>query len=218
MHLEYCCYNKNPIEDVRTEITNVFDAIGLGFSGVALPLYILRQISHELSDIPLTISCPIDYPLGCGDRKVRQHESLVAVKSGATAIDLVMSPYLLSKGVLETIKKDVSPILGMCEAYKATLRVILNYDLCETKEEAFEGVKMLREIGAEIIIPSSGFRNDDIFDNILFCRLIEKELGATAICSGRMWLEKHYKSVINSGISGLRVYSLKNSNCLGVSN
>jgi deoxyribose-phosphate aldolase len=216
MYLEYCCYNKNLIDDVEQEIKNCFNAISMGFLGLSLPLHVLRQISSELLLIPdICISCPVDYPLGCGDRKVREHEALVACKSGATAIDLVMNPYLFNKGNESSIKKDISPIVELCAEYYSELRIIINYHLYEQKE-SLDICELLRELGVTTIIPSTGFHNDDIFDNLLFCNLVEKKIGLSAISSGRMWLDKHLKAALNSGISGVRVYSLKNLFDLGV--
>jgi len=163
----------------------------------------------------LLVSCPIDYPFGTGDGKVRQHEALVALKSGVNTIDLVMNPFLFKTKSQSSIKKDIVPILKMIKEYDADFRIILNYDLYEP-EESMCVIKILEEVGVKTIIPSSGFRNDDIFENLLFCGNVEKETTIKTICSGRMWLQKHYKAAINSGLFGLRAYSLTNLDDLGV--
>ncbi len=216
MFFEYCCYNKNLIEDVDKEISTIFNAIGSGFAGVAAPLHVLRQISQEILIIPdMLISCPIDYPLGCGDRKVRQHESVVGLKSGANCLDLVMNPYLFKKQSVNAISKDIFPIMEICSNYNSELRIIINYDLYE-QDDCIKVCEILRGLGVETVIPSAGFSNDDIFENLLFCNILEKKLEMSAICTGRMWLEKHYNAALNSQISGLRAYSLSNIANLGV--
>lgn len=75
---------------------------------------------------------------------------------------------------------------------------------------------MLADVGVDVIIPSAGFSNDDIFDNIMFCKILEEDLGIPSICTGRMWLDKHYKAALNSQISGIRAYCLSNVIELGV--
>lgn len=216
MYLEYCCYNTIPTNSVEEEIKSVFNAMASEISGLCLPLYIIRQISSELSLLPsLLLSCPIDYPFGIGDRKVRQHETLAALKSGVNTVDLVMNPFLFKTKSQSSIKKDITPILKVLKEYDADLRIILNYDLYDP-EELMDVVKILEEVGVNMIIPSSGFRNDDIFDNLLFCDKVEKETSIKTVCSGRMWLKKHYRAVINSGLFGLRAYSLTNLSELGV--
>jgi deoxyribose-phosphate aldolase len=139
----------------------------------------------------------------------------VALKSGVNTIDLVMNPFLFKTKSKSSIKKDVVPILKILKEYDADLRIILNYDLYDT-EELMHVVKILEEVGVKMIIPSSGFRNDDIFDNLLFCGKVEKETTIKTVCSGRMWLKKHYRVAINSGLFGLRAYSLTNLDDLGV--
>jgi deoxyribose-phosphate aldolase len=216
MFFEYCCYNKNLIEDVDAELMNIFKAIGSGFIGVAVPFHILRQVSQEILLVPeISVACPIDYPLGAGDKKVRQHESIVALKSGANCIDLSMSPYLFKKKSKAAIAKDIIPIYNICVDYNAELRVIINYELYDQKE-AVDVCKILKDLGVDAIIPSSGFSNDNIFDNIMFCNALEKEVGISAVCTGRMWLDKHYKAALSSEISCLRAYSLPNIMKLGV--
>jgi|TARA_R110001583_G_scaffold26072_2_gene94096 deoxyribose-phosphate aldolase len=216
MYLEYCCYNKSPTDSIETEIKSVFYTMASEISGLCLPLYIVRQISSELSLLPsLLVSCPVDYPFGTGDSKVRQHETLVALKSGVNTIDLVMNPFLFKTKSKSSIKKDVVPILKILKEYDADLRIILNYDLYDA-EELMCVVKILEDVGVKMIIPSSGFRNDDIFDNLLFCGKVEKETTIKTVCSGRMWLKKHYRAAINSGLFGLRAYSLTNLDDLGV--
>ena len=175
MFFEYCCYNKNLIEDVDAELMNIFKAIGSGFIGVAVPFHILRQVSQEILLVPeMSVACPIDYPLGAGDKKVRQHESIVALKSGANCIDLTMSPYLFKKKSKAAIAKDIIPIYNICVDYNAELRVIINYELYD-QADAVDVCKILKDLGVDTIIPSSGFSNDDIFDNIMFCNILEKE-------------------------------------------
>jgi deoxyribose-phosphate aldolase len=216
MLLEYCCYNKNLIEDVDSELMNIFKAVGMGFLGIAVPFHILRQISQDLMVIPdISIACPIDYPLGAGDKKVRQHESIVALKSGANSLDVTMNPYLFKKNSKGAIYKDINPIATICSEHGAELRVIINYELYDT-QDAIEVCGILADVGVDAIIPSAGFSNDDIFDNIMFCKILEEDLGIPSICTGRMWLDKHYKAALNSQISAIRAYCLSNIMHLGV--
>jgi deoxyribose-phosphate aldolase len=218
MHLEYCCYNKRLVGKTETETLEIFKSIGLNFSGVCLPLCLLREIHRDLVYLEnFTIACPIDYPLGIGDRKVRQHEALVALKGGANTLDLVMNPYLAKKEKHKLIKKDILPIIDISKSRNAQTRLIINYDLYDL-QDAMQIAETARDAGIDTIIPSGGFRNDDIFDNLLFCNSVEEKLGVNAICSGGMWLKKHYDAAIKSKIFGLRIYSLHNQFSLGVSN
>ena len=91
----------------------------------------------------------------------------------------------------------------------------INYELYDT-QDAIEVCGMLADVGVDAIIPSAGFSNDDIFDNIMFCKILEEDLGIPSICTGRMWLDKHYKAALNSQISGIRAYCLSNVIELGV--
>lgn len=218
MYLEYCCYNKILVGKIETETQEIFKSIGLNFSGVCLPLRLLREIHRDLVSLEnFTIACPIDYPLGIGDRKVREHEAIVALKGGANKLDLVMNPYLAKKEKHKLIKKDILPIINISENHNAETRLIINYNLYDL-DTAIQISEEARDAGIGTIIPSSGFSNDDIFDNLLFCNTIEEKLGVNAVCSGGMWLKKHYDAATKSKIFGLRLYSLYNQFDLGVTN
>ena len=51
MHLEFCNYNKPYFDDLDKQRREIFDAIQAGFSGVCLPLYLLRDIREYISGI-----------------------------------------------------------------------------------------------------------------------------------------------------------------------
>ena len=60
MHLEFCNYNKPYFDDLDKQRREIFDAIQAGFSGVCLPLYLLRDIREYISGIDMSFACPID--------------------------------------------------------------------------------------------------------------------------------------------------------------
>ena len=59
------------------------------------------------------------------------------------------------------------------------------------------------------MLPSSGFHNDDIYDNLLVSNSIESNTGLQVISNGYIWLEKQYEAAIGSGIFGLRLYNFQ---------
>jgi len=64
------------------------------------------------------------------------------------------------------------------------------------------------------VYPSSGYFIDNLADNILasiFLHSNSKNLNV--ICSGNIWTEKHFETIIKSGLFGFRtnsIHSLKN--------
>ena len=60
-------------------------------SGVCLPLYLLRDNREYISGIDMSFACPVDFPNGTGDKRLREHETLSCLKSQANTIDLVLN-------------------------------------------------------------------------------------------------------------------------------
>lgn len=215
MYLEYCTYNKSFIEDIDKQSQKLFRAIDLKFDGIAIPLYLLREVKKYFSDLSIVIATPVDYPNGTSDKKVRQHETVVALQSGASAIDLVANPYLIKKNKYRALEEEALTHLRICEDYEADLRVILNYDLHNGKQIG-KVADILKNAGVEFIIPSAGFQRDDIYNNLLMSTTIEKHSNLNVIASGQIWLEKQYMTAIQTKIFGLRLYSLNIFEELGV--
>ena len=58
--------------------------------------YLCKEIFSYLPP-GMTIACPVGYPFGTTDPKIKQHEALGAIRSGATAIDLVFNPFFIQE-------------------------------------------------------------------------------------------------------------------------
>ena len=207
MHLEFCNYNKPYFDDLDEQRREIFDAIQAGFSGVCLPLYLLRDIREYISGIDMSFACPVDFPNGTGDKKLREHETLSCLKSQANTIDLVLNPFLIKERKYDKIVKEISTHKRMCNDYDATLRIIIHHNLYIMRE-AIAIARLVEDTGCRYIIPSSGYHNDDIYDNLMIANAIEQKTRVKVISNGYIWLKKQYVTAINSKIFGLRLYSL----------
>jgi deoxyribose-phosphate aldolase len=209
MYLELCKYNTLVPEKLESTLNEIYSSIDMDFSGIAIPLFILRRIYQDISSVDdYTIAVPIDYPLGMSDEKVRAHESIRAMKSNANRIDITVNPYLIENERYSEIQKEFSSMIRICEDYAAIPRPIINFDFFDLKKSIL-CCRALEDAGISCIISCSGLRNVDISDSIMFCRSIEEKTNLSTICSGSAWLEKHHKAVIGADTYGFRVYSIK---------
>jgi deoxyribose-phosphate aldolase len=207
VYLEYCNYNRAFIENKDEYIGEIYSAISLGFSGLSIPLHILRELNRELRGIPINVSTDIDYPTGTSDAKVRLHESLTSLRAGAKSVDLVLNPFLSNNEEYYKILKELETHCRACDDYGAKLRAILHHNLYDLTR-CVSLARVVEDSGCEYIIPSSGFHNDDIYDNLLTSKTIESKTDIKVISNGYIWLKKQYEAAINSNIFGLRLYSL----------
>tara|TARA_R110000824_G_scaffold128568_4_gene289555 strand:- start:62722 stop:63354 length:633 start_codon:yes stop_codon:yes gene_type:complete len=206
MFLEFCNYNNSFATTSEHQVKEIFKAIDLDLGGIAVPLYVLRQVYPFLKGIPISIATSSDFPNGYGDRKLRLHETLTALKSGANKIDLVASPFLIKDERYLELLEDLKTHKRACDDHGADLRVIINHNLYPLKKN-ISIAHIIEDSGALFVIPASGFHNDDIYDNLVTATSIESKTGLRVISNGYIWLEKQYKAAVESGIFGLRVYN-----------
>ena len=207
MYLEFCNYNKSYVDDVRHQIKLIFEAIDIGINGLSIPFYLANRMSEDLSPLDVSISCPVDYPTGTGSKKVRLHETLSIAKTYVNTIDLVLNPILAKEDKLFDLMKEIEAHIRVCNDYQCTLRVIIHHNLYSLQRN-ITLARVIEDAGCKFIIPSAGFHNDDIYDNLLTSKIIENKTSIKSICNGYIWLGDQYKTVIDSEVYGLRIYSL----------
>tara|TARA_R110000744_G_scaffold200354_1_gene319490 strand:- start:5632 stop:6264 length:633 start_codon:yes stop_codon:yes gene_type:complete len=207
MYLEFCNYNKSYVNDIAYQIKEIFEAIDLGVNGLSMPSYLANRMSEDLAPLDISVSCPVDYPTGISSKKVRIHETLSIAKTYVSDIDLVLNPVLVKEDKLLDLKEEIEVHLNICKDYGSTLRVIIHHSLYSLRKNV-SLARIIEDAGCEFIIPSAGFHNDDIYDNLLTSKIIEDKTSVKSICNGYIWLDEQYQTVIKSKIHGLRIYSL----------
>jgi len=207
MYREYCNYNQALIT-LKTELPKIFRIVDNGsVDGIATPLYFLKEIFSYLPP-GMTIAAPVGYPLGTTDPKIKQHEALGAIRSGANAIDLVFKPFFLQEKKYKHFFDEVKTHKKICEEYGASLRLVVDYNLIGMNKTV-KLSKLVDKLEVDFLIPSISYHHDDIYDNILLCHFIEQETKISTITSGYAWLPKHYKAIMETDIFGARFFSDK---------
>tara|TARA_R100001163_G_scaffold55355_1_gene42812 strand:- start:1075 stop:1722 length:648 start_codon:yes stop_codon:yes gene_type:complete len=206
MYLEFCSYNTSHFERVEKQTEDVFDAVALGFSGIAIPVYLLKKIATFLSSTPIDVAAPIDFPQGTSDNRLRMQEALLCLKEGADFLDIPINPFLVKDMEYSKMEVEIKSLLRACNDYGACLRPIIHHELYGL-HQAIAISRLLYDCGVTDIIPASGFHNDDIYNNILTCVSVQEKTGLSVLCNGHIWLKSQYDSVIRSNISSLRLYS-----------
>lgn len=208
MYLDFCTYNRTSNKSIDAELEDIFLAIHLGFDNVSVPIRILREIKSLLKGTKITIASPVDYPFGDSEKTPRSHQTLRALKAGASIIDLVGNNYYIYNKSYKKFSEEIKEHLKICLDYGAELRVLLDSSKYEPSR-MISLSKTLEDSGIEYVIPSTGFYRDDIYDNIITAMSIESKTNIKSIVSGHMWLSKHYDTAVGGKFFGLRAYSLE---------
>ena len=205
MYYEYCNYNTQDVLNAKDEMKKVFNMLDKGLDGFCTDIFQMREIAKFLPE-GFVLSGPVDYPLGKSDRKVRQHEALTLLKSGANAIDLVCHRHYLMNNDWIPLKVDVECMAGICKDYNATLRIMINWQDDKSGSVIVNIAKLLHEYGADIFIPSLGYYNDDFIDNLVISHVTQEDAKVPTICNGYLHLDKHLDALGKAEVFGLRLY------------
>jgi deoxyribose-phosphate aldolase len=172
-------------------------------NSITVPIYFTKIIKPYINN-GLDFSCLIDYPLGISDTKTRACAIKETIKLGFNTIDISMPQNLAANRKYDKIREDITIINDMSSENKTNIRYILEYRKfdhhCLKKIcEIFENMNI------EYVFPSSGYFLDNISDNILASIFLYKNSKDLKIIStGNIWLDKHFESLINSGLFGFR--------------
>lgn len=205
MYLEYCNYNTQEVLSEESEIKQIFNLIEeQKIGGVCTDIHTARELATMLP-FGFVLSCPVDFPMGKSDSKLRQHEAIANLKAGANALDVVCNRKLLQNRKWKALESDIKTIGNICHDYGASLRVLINTD-DDMMENNISVCKIMKEYGVDIILPSIGYHNVEFVDCLITCHMIEQECDMYTICNGYMHKETHIKDLQKSGIFGGRLY------------
>lgn len=210
MYIDFAI-NNTEINDVEAKL--LVESINkYPINSITVPYYLLRSIKTILKT-NIELSCFIDYPLGIADLKTRLCAVEQAFKCGANSVDIVMPQNLATNRKYDKIRDDIKTINDYCKENSLNLKYVLEYRIFD--HHCLKKIcEIFDDFNIQHVYPSSGYFIDNLADNILasiFLHSNSKNLNV--ICSGNIWTEKHFETIIKSGLFGFRtnsIHSLKN--------
>lgn len=211
MNIEYAEYdiasNENEIKN------NISKSLKYKPYLVSVLPYHIKNIKSILPE-NIKISTPIDYPCGILDIKSRICAAENAIKCGASVIDVVVPSHYLCNRKYDKFREDVKNFYDICSQNNVELRYILEYRIY-SYELLYKICQILFDNNIFSVIPSTGFRLDDLADNIIASALIQKKNNnLNIVCNGNIWNKKHLELIVKSKISNIRVHSLNSLDLL----
>jgi len=203
MFLEYCNYNRN-LDDYSKEISIAFKCLDAKFTGLAMPVYLVKEIREYLPK-NIQIATSIDYPLGCSSTKTRFAMTLEALRSGANVIDYVPNHYWLQSHFVK-LQKEIQAILAMCKDYGAELRIFLN---SLDHKTLIVLARMYSKLQITTGFCGMGYHYHDFYDHILNGSIVQQQTDMSIIFNGFICNQAHKHILQTSSFSGIRVYDYK---------
>ena len=110
MLTELACYNQD--STYNDILKTIFVASEKDISSVAIPSGFMSRVGDFLKD--QKFSAAIDFPYGLGSTQVRLHEAILAIRQGASFIDLVINSSYIKEENWRKIREDLKACLSVC--------------------------------------------------------------------------------------------------------
>ena len=150
----------------------------------------------------------IDFPYGLSSTQIRLHEIILAIRQGASFIDLVINNSHIREDNWMAIRDDLKSCMAVCRDKDIPLRPVIEYRLFSTKE-VVDLCHSLNYLGITHVINSTGFIADDVSDNLLLAYEIQKKTDTVVTSCLRGMVKEHILTMKDMGIFGLRLMSPK---------
>ena len=113
MLTELACYNQD--STYKEILEAIFVASQKKLDSVAIPSGFMGRVNDFLDD--QKFSAAIDFPYGLSSTSVRVHEIIIAIRQGASYIDLVLNNSYVKEENWKKIRKDLKDCLSVCSSH-----------------------------------------------------------------------------------------------------
>ena len=132
------------------------------FASVCINPCYVRLASELLRGTPVAVCTVIGFPLGASSTPVKAKEAELAIRDGATEVDMVINVGMLKSGRYDYVEADIRAVVAESRAAMAgpnrtvTTKVILETALLTDEEKVIASV-LAQNAGADFVKTSTGF-------------------------------------------------------------
>lgn len=205
MKIEYAYYDTSSNDNELKEAIVACSKYSIDTLSV-FPTY-LKTVKALISD-NITLSTPIDYPLGIMESRIRLDSVNEAIKNGAKAIELVCPISIICNRKYDKFRDEIKNVIELCSQSETKIRYILEHRQY-SYELMYKVAQILLAGGVDTIYPSTGYLLDNIYDNILAASLVHQKADKIKIiCNGNVWNDSHIDLIKKTSPYGIRVSSI----------
>lgn len=128
-----------------------YDFASICVNGCYVPL-----AASLLDGSDVKVAAVAGFPLGASSPEVKAFEANDALENGADEIDMVINVGALKDKRYSVLEDEISTLAGLCNEYRAVLKVILETCLL-TDNEIMQACRLAKKSGADFVKTSTGF-------------------------------------------------------------
>jgi deoxyribose-phosphate aldolase len=169
-------------EATRADVVKVCrESRQYGFASACVNPYWVPLVRAELEGSPVKVCTVIGFPLGATSTEAKVAESAVALRAGATELDMVINVGELRSGDYDAVKLDIQAVVKTAHDAGAVVKVILETALLDDNQKAM-GCILAKLAGADFVKTSTGFgpAGASAYDVALMRAVVGPEMGVKA--------------------------------------
>lgn len=124
------------------------------FASVCVNTCWVAKCAELLKDTDVNVCTVVGFPLGAMETEAKAFEAALAVKQGATEVDMVLNVGFIKSGKFAEAENDIREVKKACDG--KLLKVILETCLL-TDEEKVKACELSMAAGADYVKTSTGF-------------------------------------------------------------
>ncbi|RMF78976.1 MAG: deoxyribose-phosphate aldolase [Chloroflexi bacterium] len=151
------------------------------FASVCVNSAYVPLCADLLKGSDVAVCTVVGFPLGASPPEVKAYEAELAIKNGATEIDMVMNIGALKSRDLKALYRDIATVVATCHAHNVICKVILETAKL-TDEEKVIASQVSKMAGADFVKTSTGFGGGGatVEDVALMRRVVGSNIGVKA--------------------------------------
>ena len=130
------------------------EAVQYGFASVCVNPCYVAEAAGRLAGTKVRVCCVVGFPLGASTTECKTFEARLAVRNGASEIDMVMNVGWLKDKRYEDVKNDIAAVVESVP--DNPVKVILETCLLD-KSEIVKACRLAKDAGAAFVKTSTGF-------------------------------------------------------------
>lgn len=180
----------------------------LGLAGLTVAPFWVKKVRRELGDShPAVLSAVIGFPFGYQRTETKQLELELALKDGATEVEVVLNTSALFSPTSVWLKIEFAKLVAMAHAQERLITIILESSLL-TEDLLEKMVKTAADAGADFLKDRTGFMGDSfaVQRALAFRELVPTTVGVKIVADGATGPEM--EALIAAGVERLTVARL----------
>ena len=195
----------HPGVTITEQYTALDDATQLGLAGLTVAPFWVKKIRRELgTDHPAVLSAVVGYPYGYQRTETKQLETELALKDGATEIEVVMNTSALFSPSSVWLKIEFAKLVAQAHAQEKLLTVVLESALLD-QEQRLHLIKLATDAGCDFLKNATGAIATafSVETALQFRQDVPKSVGVKIVADGAT--EHELEMLVAAGVERLAI-------------